>query len=247
MLIWGCRFPGSCFSGCSLVTLIPQGLQEWGSLHCPLQTVLPASSIETPSFDCHVRLCHASPPYYSLPILHPHHYRISVLIPNVGATSVAQTVKNLPAVWETQETWARSLGQEDPLEKEVATHSSILAWRIPWTEEPGGLQSMESHRARHDWATHTHTHTLSLSLSLSLHLSPSPLPFYLPWSFLREACWASVPGVAESDMTDSHTPTPFLPPMIILELLLWWPLTPPQVRHLIGLWYGILTDPRIKN
>ena len=52
---------------------------------------------------------------------------------------VAQMVKNLPAM---QETWVRSLGQEDPLEKGMATHSSILAWRIPWTEEPGGLQSM---------------------------------------------------------------------------------------------------------
>ena len=48
-------------------------------------------------------------------------------------------VKNLPAV---QETWVQSLGREDPLEKEMATHSGILAWRIPWTEEPGGLQSM---------------------------------------------------------------------------------------------------------
>ena len=52
---------------------------------------------------------------------------------------MAQTVKNLPAMWET---WILSLGQEDPLEKGMATHSSILAWRIPWTEEPGGLQSM---------------------------------------------------------------------------------------------------------
>ena len=49
---------------------------------------------------------------------------------------MAQTVKNLPGA---QETWVRSLGQEDPLEKEMATHSNILAWRIPWTEEPGGL------------------------------------------------------------------------------------------------------------
>ena len=48
-------------------------------------------------------------------------------------------VKNLPAMWETQ---VQSLGQEDPLEEEMATHFSILAWRIPWTEEPGGLQSM---------------------------------------------------------------------------------------------------------
>ena len=51
-------------------------------------------------------------------------------------------VKNLPAMQETQETWVRSLGQEDPLEEGMATHSHILAWRIPWTEEPGGLQSM---------------------------------------------------------------------------------------------------------
>ena len=49
-----------------------------------------------------------------------------------------------------QETWVRSLGQEDPLEKEMATHSSILAWRIPWTEEPGGLQSTGWQRVGHD-------------------------------------------------------------------------------------------------
>ena len=65
----------------------------------------------------------------------------------MGASLVAQTVKNLPAM---QETWVRSLGQEDPLEKEMATHSSILAWRNPWIEEPGGLQSMGSQRDGHD-------------------------------------------------------------------------------------------------
>ena len=63
------------------------------------------------------------------------------------ASLVAQLVKNLPAV---QETRVRSLGWEDPLEKEMATHSSILAWKISWTEEPGGLQSMGSQRVRHD-------------------------------------------------------------------------------------------------
>ena len=56
-------------------------------------------------------------------------------------------VKRLPTM---QETWVQSLGQEDPLEKETATHSSILAWRIQWTEEPGGLQSMGSQRVGHD-------------------------------------------------------------------------------------------------
>ena len=63
------------------------------------------------------------------------------------APLVAQTVKNPPAMEETR---VRSLGQEDPLEEEMATHSSILAWRIPWTEEPGGLQSMGSQRVGHD-------------------------------------------------------------------------------------------------
>ena len=58
-----------------------------------------------------------------------------------------QMVKNLPAMQKTQ---VKSLGQEDPLEKGVATYSSLLAWRIPWTEEPGGLQSMESQRVGHD-------------------------------------------------------------------------------------------------
>ena len=71
---------------------------------------------------------------------------------------MAQTVKRLPAMQETQ---VQSLGWEDPLEKEMATHSSTLAWKIPWTEEPGGLQSMGSQRVGYDLAT-------SLSLSFIL-------------------------------------------------------------------------------
>ena len=66
-----------------------------------------------------------------------------------GASLVAQMVKNLPTVWEIQ---IRSLGEEDPLDKGMATHSSILAWSIPWTEEPGRLQSMGLQRVGHDWA-----------------------------------------------------------------------------------------------
>ena len=68
------------------------------------------------------------------------------------ASLVSQIVKNLPA---KQETLAPSLGGEDPLEKGIPTHSSILAWRIPWTEEPGGLQSMGWQRVGHDWVTNT--------------------------------------------------------------------------------------------
>ena len=66
---------------------------------------------------------------------------------------VAQMVKNLPTVTETQ-VW--SLSQEDPLEKGMTTHSSILAWKIPWTEKRGRLQSTGSQRVRHDWATSLH-------------------------------------------------------------------------------------------
>ena len=68
-------------------------------------------------------------------------YALSVHKRLSWASLVAQLVKNLPAMWET---WVQSLGWEDPREEGMATHPSILAWRIPWTEEPGGLQSMGS-------------------------------------------------------------------------------------------------------
>ena len=78
-----------------------------------------------------------------------------------GASLVAQMVKCLPTMRETR---VRSLGREDTLEKETATHSSIHAWKTPWTEEPGGLQSMGSQRVRHDWATSLH-----FTLFLNMH------------------------------------------------------------------------------
>ena len=71
----------------------------------------------------------------------------AVILRVAWASQVAQVVKNLPA---KQETGVWSLGGDDALEKEMATHSSILAWRIPWTEKPGGLQSMGLQRVRHD-------------------------------------------------------------------------------------------------
>ena len=77
----------------------------------------------------------------------------------VWASLVTQLVKNLPAMWKT---WFRSLGWEDPLEEGMVAHSIILAWRIPWTEEPGRLQSMGSQRVGQDWMTKhstAHTHT----------------------------------------------------------------------------------------
>ena len=77
---------------------------------------------------------------------------------------------HLPPMWETR---VRSLGREDPLEKEMVTHSSILAWRIPWTEEPGGLQSTGLQRVGHDWAT-------SLSCSFHCTMLSVRLPGCLP-------------------------------------------------------------------
>ena len=79
-----------------------------------------------------------------------------------------QKVKNPPAV---QETWVRSLGCDDPLEKEMATHSSILAQRVPWTEKPGGLQSMGSQRVGHDRATkHAQRREAIRDLQILYHL-----------------------------------------------------------------------------
>ena len=96
--------------------------------------------------------------------------------PSLGldASLVAQTVKNLPVM---QETWVQSLGWEDALEKGMVTHSSILAWRIPWSEEPGRLQSMGSQRVRHDGANeHKHRHPKPLH---SQSFPPSTNRIYL--------------------------------------------------------------------
>ena len=78
-------------------------------------------------------------------------------------------------MWET---WIRSLGREDPLEKGTATHSSILAWKIPWTEEPGRLQSTGSQRVRHDWATSLHFHRVFDVVSKRHHQTKIGFEFF---------------------------------------------------------------------
>ena len=96
-------------------------------------------------------------------------------------------VKRLPT---KRETWVRSLGWEDPLEKDMATHSSILAWKIPWTEEPGGLQSMGSQRVGHDWAAFTLPYLCEQRWNIYfLPLIPSEFRvfqwvFWLPWQYI---------------------------------------------------------------
>ena len=91
----------------------------------------------------------------------------------IGASLVAQMVKNLPAMWET---WVLSLGWEDPLKKGKTTHSSILAWRVSWTEEPGRLLSMGSQRIRHDWAMNTSLFIYGFSSLTILRACSSSLP-----------------------------------------------------------------------
>ena len=84
---------------------------------------------------------------------------ISMQLNDQVSSPVAQTVKNLPAM---QETWVQSLGQEDLLQEEMATHSSVLAWKILWTEEPGRLQSIGLQPVGHSWVTNTkYLHTVT--------------------------------------------------------------------------------------
>ena len=94
---------------------------------------------------------------------------------------MAQMVKNFLAM---QETWVQSLGQKDLLKKGMATHSSILAWTIPWTKEPGGLQPMGSQRARDDWAQHDTGH---IPLSSSVQLLSRVQLFVTPWAVALRA------------------------------------------------------------
>ena len=96
---------------------------------------------------------------------------------------MAQSVKILPAMQENP-TWVQSLGREDPLEKEMATHSSILAWEIPWTEEPGGLQSMGSQGVRHDRVYFTAREIFSLLKSNREVGTGSILILSFPWNGL---------------------------------------------------------------
>ena len=127
--------------------------------------------------------------------------RAVIMLKNGLWPAVTQVVKHLPAM---QETLVGSLGQEDPLEKGMATHSSFLAWRIPRTEEPGGLQSMGSQRVRHDRTTNTFTfltglHATHLTILLhraagvsslkcksqSIHLEPPSISEWSPTFFTK--------------------------------------------------------------
>ena len=109
------------------------------------------------------------------------------------ASLVTQIVNNLPAIWETQ---VQSLGWKDSLEKGKATQPSILAWRVTWTEEPGGLQSMELQRVEHDWATNIFIFT---SHDINPHTSPmrwASSQLYR-WRPSDSKTWNRGPGVTQ--------------------------------------------------
>ena len=152
-------------------------------------------------------------PLLSLCVLH--------LIPALGTSLVAQTVKCLSTMWET---WVQSLGREDPPEKEMAIHSSTIAWKIPWTEEPGRLQSMGSQRVGHDWAT---------SLSLGFYRQCRWLLVHVTDGFPRKSMpqWPSLcrwgigetltgPWCVQGHITDKED-EPGLNPVVSSELGPW--------------------------
>ena len=123
------------------------------------------------NFLTHFKYLHIS---YTLQVLTflTHSYTLQVLSRETATCLLMATVEN-NADWE----W------EDPLEKGMATHSSILAWRIPWKEEPGGLPSTGSRRARHDWVTHTHIQNIAINSESSIEQCSSieKVQFLLRW------------------------------------------------------------------
>ena len=153
------------------------------------------------------------------------------LYTSLRASLEAQMVKNLPAMWET---WVWSLCQENPLEEGMATHSSILAWRIPWTEEPGGLQFIGSQRVGHDWSDLAHTHALLLIvLWCKLHLSVNRTVFLAPKLvsallkvILEAAC--SCPGW----VWPHELPVRCIPPWPGTEVDIWAPVEKGGNDHL---------------
>ena len=141
-------------------------------------------------------------------------------------------VKNLPAMQETQ---LRSLGQEDFLEKKMATQSSILAWRIPWTVEPGGLQSTGSQTVRHDWATNTSLQEESNLPGGTPFMTPPFLEYFLvtirsdefeqwaelfypcadlpsgtrePWPWHLRICWSQLQAKLRRSLVSKKQPSP---------------------------------------
>ena len=126
---------------------------------------------------------------------------------SMRASLMAQKVKNLPAMWET---WVWSLGWEDPLAKGMATHCSILGWRIPCAEEPGGLQSMKSKRIRHAWVPKQQQQqqqhsSMKYTLKVRFWVGCSHLRYVWTIFWLREGRMVSLSGASITDIQITHS------------------------------------------
>ena len=184
--VFSCSLPcSSSLSSPILFNSLCLSVRVWFSLQCSHFSVFLYSSLFSPSVFLHCSLYHF---LFSSLCLTLFLYLLSLLHLPPWASLVAQLVKNLPPM---QETWVGSLSWKDPLEKGKATHSSILAWRIPWT-----IQSMGLQRVRYDWATFTslhftlhflllsHIHSLSAIICQSLSAIISPVFLCVPHSFV---------------------------------------------------------------
>ena len=140
---------GQCIGASASASVLPMNIQDWfpfgltGLISLQSKELL-KSILQHHSSKESILQCWA---FFMVQLSHPYMaYKADF------SSLAAQAVKNLPA---KQKTWVQSLGQEDPMEKGIETHPSILAWETPWAEVPGRLQSMGSQRVRHDWATNT--------------------------------------------------------------------------------------------
>ena len=173
--------------------------------------------VHAQSFQSSPTLCdpmNCSPPGFSVQRILPARILEWVAMPSSRASLVAQSVKNLPAM---QETWVRFLGWEDPLEKKTAIHSSIRTWKIPWTKEPGGLQSMGSQESDTTWQLNHHHHHHLQGIFLSQGSNPHLLCL-LHWQS------GSLP-LAPAGKTPCHYGNIYFTVTLILELAIWLTLT----------------------
>ena len=167
---------------------------------------------------------------------------------------MARRVERLPAIWQTR-VWF--LGQEDPLEKKMATHSSILAWRIPWTEEPGGLQSMGSQRVGHDWATDLICSDLMYIYGkIPRRRRWQPTPVFLPGESMDRGAWQAMytglqrVGHDWSDFAHTYTKTYTLFKKFLLNLSCLFPHS--YVYSVLCTWHrsrniSVLVDKPVKG
>ena len=119
----------------------------------------------------------------------------------IRASLVAQRLKRLPPMWKTR---VKSLDREDPLEKEMVTHSSIRSWEIPWTEKPGKLQSTGSQRVGHDWVTELNWKWKWSCCGVQLFATPWTVAHQAPPSmgFSRQEYWSWLPFPSPGDLPD---------------------------------------------